>query len=355
SDTRNTKELKGWNGDVPALFLFHILWHCYLMDLHRRVLRLSDSGQLHEAMSLLVKAVEEGNGAAAFLLANWRFEGTRIRRDLAEARRLFHRSHELNFSPSEAPLMALLASGAGGLSRDWKGALKLLEMKAEQDFRSMRQLKLISAMALTSNGEPVKAWPHDVISGDPLIVRFDEFLTGDECDELIAMARPSFTPSMVVHPGSGKLVNDKIRTSLATAFPLLKENPFLHAINRRIASASCSQWEQGEPTQILRYDEGQEYKLHSDALRGGNQRIQTFLIYLNDDFGGGETYFPHGEHYLRLPKGHAICFSNVSSDMRPANSAIHAGLPVTHGQKIVLSKWIRRQALDLSGPIGMPF
>src|SRR3546814_11532058 len=121
----------------------------------------------------------------------------------------------------------------------------------------------------------------------------------------------SLAPSLVVHPQTGELVYDKIRTSSAAAFPLLHERPFLHAINRRIADASRSQWEQGEPTQILHYTTDQEYKLHSDALPGGHKRIQTFHVYLTDDFGVGETSFPPRDPPIRFPQGNAICFPTL--------------------------------------------
>ncbi|MBA4163877.1 MAG: peptidyl prolyl 4-hydroxylase subunit alpha [Erythrobacter sp.] len=325
------------------------------MELHQRASELGNRGQISEAMALLQRGIDEGEGEAAFVLANWRFEGRLIRRDIAEARRLFRLSYDLQFTEAEGPLMALLASGAGGLPRDWTAAVSLLEKRACQDERSSEQLKLITKMEMNSEGEPLTIFMPNFISSDPLIVKFENFLSNEECDELIAMSASSLAPSLVVHPQTGELVYDKIRTSSAAAFPLLHERPFLHAINRRIADASRSQWEQGEPTQILHYTTDQEYKLHSDALPGGNQRIQTFLVYLTDDFGGGETYFPHGDHRIRLPKGHAICFSNVSNDMRPAKNAIHAGLPITHGEKIVLSKWIREQVLDLTGPPDKPF
>ncbi|QPQ55784.1 2OG-Fe(II) oxygenase [Allosphingosinicella flava] len=78
-----------------------------------------------------------------------------------------------------------------------------------------------------------------------------------------------------------------VRTSDAAAFPIAQENPALHALNRRIAAASETLAEQ-----ILRYQSGQQYRPHSDAMAGEkNQRILTFLIYLNDDFEGGETHF----------------------------------------------------------------
>lgn len=325
------------------------------MEIHERASLLCDRGHLHEAMALLEEGVGTGDGAAAHLLANWRFEGRLIRRDFDEALRLFRIAHKLAYRDADLPLMALLATGAGPLTRDWHGSLELLRVRSQRDAVSLRHLKLIEAMAIDPSGNPSLDFAPNFVSTDPLIVRFENFLTRDECDQLIALADASLAPSLVVHPQTGELVRDKIRNSSAAAFPLLQEGPFLHAINRRIAAASRSQWEQGEPTQILHYTAGQEYKLHSDALNSGNQRIQTFLIYLTDDFDGGETYFPHGEHRLRLPKGDAVCFSNVSNDMRPAKNAFHAGLPVTRGQKIVLSKWIRQHTLDLKGPPDKPF
>lgn len=47
-----------------------------------------------------------------------------------------------------------------------------------------------------------------------------------------------------------------------------------------------------EPLQILRYQPGEEYRPHYDTLaRMQNQRVLTFLIYLNEDYDGGETLF----------------------------------------------------------------
>lgn len=325
------------------------------MKAHERAIRLGAEGKVHEAKAVLDDAIAAGDGEAACVLAHWRIEGTQIRRDIPAARSLFAQATKLGCRAAEAPLAALLASGAGGAPRDWPEALALLERRQADDASARQQLQLIRAMQIGETGEPGVSYPPEYLSHDPLIVHFREFLTPPECDALIALARPKLAPSRVVHPQTGALVEDRIRTSSAAAFPLVDENPFLHAINRRIAAASRSAWEQGEPTQVLSYRPGEEYKLHSDALNAGNQRIMTFLAYLTDDFGGGETYFPHGDLRLRLPRGHAICFSNVSADMRPMQSAIHAGLPVLRGEKIILSKWIRARPLDLTGPGGKPF
>lgn len=325
------------------------------MDLSQRASQMAQHGQLNLAIALLQQGIDNGDGSAAFLLANWRFEGQLIRRDLPEARKLLELSHALGCLDAELPLMALMATGVGGSTREWTASLAMLRHRSSRDTQSQRHSELIAAMSVDARGDPQIRFEPVLISDDPLIVKFDDFLSHSECDALVDLAEHSLGPSLVVHPDSGELVRNTIRTSSAAAFPLMQEGPFLHAINRRIAIASRSAWAQGEPTQILHYAVGEEYKLHSDALAAGNQRIQTFLIYLTDDFGGGETYFPHRDLRLRLPKGHAICFSNVSSDMRPSPNAIHAGMPVTRGRKVILSKWIRQNPLDLTGPPNKPF
>jgi prolyl 4-hydroxylase len=223
---------------------------------------------------------------------------------------------------------------------------------ARSNPQAARQITLLSAMELDDSGDPTQAYQPVFLSHDPLVVRFPAFLSADECAMLIEMAQPKLRPATVIHPVTGQLVTDPVRTSFAAAFPLLEETPFLHAVNRRIAAASRSHVEQGEPAQILSYSSGQQYHLHSDAILGeANQRIQTFLIYLNDDFQGGETFFPYGKLSLRPARGDAICFSNVDTAMRPAATAQHAGLPVTTGRKYLLSRWIRRNPLNLGGPL----
>lgn len=310
-------------------------------------------GRIEEAFQLLRAATGRNDGEAAFLLAHWRVEGDAIRRDLQEACDLFGVAAKLGYAEASAPHIALLANGAGRTHRQWQESLSRLKSLATKDKGAADQLRLLQSMAIDNEGDPSMPFNPDFICQDPLVVQFPKFLTSAECDALTAMASGRFAPSVVINPATGAMAANPIRTSHSAAFPLIAETPFLHAINRRIAAASRSRYEQAEPTQILSYTPGQEYKLHSDALAAEvNQRIQTFLICLMDSFTGGETYFPSAELKIKLAKGDAICFSNVTADMRPARSAMHAGLPVTSGRKVILSKWIRRYPLDLAGPSG---
>jgi prolyl 4-hydroxylase len=308
-----------------------------------------------DAVNLLRQAMSNGSANAALTLARWRISGSYIRRDLGLARELFGQAATLGSVEAEGAYIALLANGAGGLERRWAAALDRLRASARKDGAYRRQLDLIAAMNLNPNGDPLSMRSCRPIRSDPHVQRFDAFLTPSECDYLISLALPLLRPSVVVHPVTQQLIQDPIRTSSAAGFPFIAENPVIHAINRRIAAASRTSYKQGEPMQILCYEPGQQYKLHSDALPADpNQRISTFLVYLNDSFEGGETIFPELHLTVKARAGEGLLFSNVDQAGAPHPAARHAGRPVLRGRKLLLSKWIRKNPLDLSGPPGRP-
>lgn len=98
-----------------------------------------------------------------------------------------------------------------------------------------------------------------------------------------------------------------------------------------------------ERLRFYRYDPGQRFALHGDGSymrKNGDHSRLTFMIYLNEDFEGGETYFYHHNDYFVLldpnvvpdvsvvPKtGMALCFLH---ELR------HEGSRVIRGRKYVL-------------------
>lgn len=319
------------------------------MSLLDNVNDLLGRGGVQQALEMINARLALRDGQAALILAHWRMIGDVIPRDLLRARELFALASEWGEHAADGPLVALLGNGAGGQVRRWKEARERFETMGATDRRIAHQAALLNAMMIDRHGDPTGAFEHKVVSQDPLVVTFHHFMTAHECNAVIEAVSERLAPAMVFDPTSHALIRDPVRDSSAAAFPFLDENPFIHALNRRIAAASRSTPEQGEPTQVLVYRPGQQYRLHSDAIPGErNQRIQTFLVYLTEDFEGGATHFPHGDLSLRPMRGDAICFSNVTADMRPAVNARHAGLPVTKGTKYILSKWIRRVPLDVS-------
>jgi len=308
---------------------------------------LARDGRIADALNLLGSSAVRGDPDALFELAVWRFSGEFIPRDLRLARGLFEKAAQAGHSQAERIFIAFLANGTGG-PRLWREALRLLGESAPRDKDAARQLELIAAMALDEDGEPTHISDPQQRSAEPRILSFPAFFTPDECRYLAETAKPMLSPSEVVDPRTGALVANPIRTSDAAAFSLALESPAIHALNRRIARSSGTTTAQGEPLQVLRYRAGQEYKLHSDALPGAdNQRICTFLVYLNEAFEGGETDFPQANVTVTARTGDGLLFFNALSDGRPDPAAWHAGCPVRSGEKLLASRWIRSQPIKL--------
>ena len=301
-----------------------------------------------------------GTGAAQdadalVALASWCLSGDHIRRDLGEARRLFGRAASLGHAGAETVYTAMLANGSGS-QRRWCTALRRLARRAQTDAAAAKEIALIKAMDLDPDGDP-KRFAHGASIGtSPDVTAYRGFLTAAECRYLIHVATPRLQPSVVMDSASGRVIIDPVRRSAAAAFPFVLEAPAVHAINRRIARATATLAEQGEPLQILRYRPGEEYRPHYDALaRTQNQRVLTFLIYLNEDYDGGETLFLTSGLKVRGRTGDAISFRNVTDSGASDPGSRHAGLTVTHGQKFLLSRWIRARPLNLLGEPGRPY
>lgn len=268
-------------------------------------------------------------------------------RDLAEARDLFRRSGEAGRHGAAVIHANFVASGIGA-APDWAGGIARLRGLAARDARCRAQLERIDAMALDSAGNPVTAPAGETICKAPHLVRFAGLFTPEECDYLAAAARPMLEPSVVVDSATGRQVRNPLRTSDGIGFTWPLENPAVHALSRRIAAASGTDVERGEPLQVLRYKPGEQYRTHFDAIAGfDNQRVMTCLVWLNEGYEGGETFFPTPGLTLRGRKGNAILFRNADQAGRRDEAAAHAGLPVRAGEKMIASRWIRQQPFAL--------
>ena len=326
-----------------------------MTDVGARAEMLAGEGRIAEAYRLLELA-SGTDAAAALTLADWRMAGALIRRDLGEARRLYGLAARLGIDEAAPVHIALLANGAGGTGRHWGEALALLAERAPRDAAAAAQAALIAAMDLDEAGDPRGQPSRETIRAQPRIERLPGFLTLAECRYVAGRALPVLAPAVVFDPHTGAQRQDPVRTAHSAGFPFVREDPALNAINRRIARATGTAPEQGEPLQVLSYRPRQEYRLHSDALpHGDNQRVATFLVILSEGYQGGATHFPRlGLDFTGAP-GDALFFANTDAEGQAEPAMWHAGLPVTGGHKMMLSKWLRAKPLDLSGPPDRPF
>jgi prolyl 4-hydroxylase len=304
------------------------------------------SGSIQQALELLGRAGARGDADALEQLATFALRGDIVRRDLALSRNLFGKAGQLGSASAAATYRAFLANGTGGAT-EWNEALRLLDEAGASDPAAAHERDLISAMQLNEDGAPLGPLVPEQLSTAPEASIFRSLFTEAECDFLISAAQPMLQPSKVVDPATGALVANPVRTSDAAPFPLSAEGPAIHALCRRLALASGTDVKQGEPLQVLRYAPGQEYRPHFDSIdRADNQRILTFLVYLNDGYEGGETRFMQSGLTVKGNKGDGLLFRNASDDGRRDLNSQHAGLAVTAGEKFIASRWIRQRALN---------
>lgn len=304
-----------------------------------------------QAARMLLAAAGAGETAALAELAQWRIVGNLIRRDLPEARRLLALAAARGDDGSASLHAGFLAAGVGGPD-DWPGALAGLRALAKRQPGAAAQLRLIEAMDVGGDGFPTRPIETRPLSEAPRAAAAEGFLTEAECLYLRTVGEPALQPSAVVDPATGRMIPHPVRSSDAATFGVYAEDLVVNALNRRIAALSGTRLDQGEPLQLLRYRPGGEYKPHMDALPAEpNQRILTVLIYLSDDYEGGETSFPQTGLSFRGRTGDALLFRNAGADGRADPLSLHAGLPVTKGAKYLASRWIRAEKFTFPPPL----
>jgi hypothetical protein len=324
----------------------------------------------------LESKVASGDPGARFLLAKSLLSGSEGALDPARAAELLLVScNEGNADASEL-IAALEAMGAGRL-QSWARALHYLVLAAEQGSQSARSQLLL--LANDNDGSVGNASDWNVLGQaidvdrltsaperrslceDPRIRVLDGFATPAECRWLIARARGRLGPAMVFNRVTGDFARDAGRSNSAIELPTVDMDVVTEIVRSRIGKATNLPVPVFEPPHILHYSVGQEFKPHFDFLDPANQayaalldefgqRIATFLIYLNDDYEGGETEFPTIGLSHKGRAGDALLFANVDRSNRPDAKTLHAGRAPTSGEKWIFSQWIRDRAPGVLPP-----
>jgi len=129
------------------------------------------------------------------------------------------------------------------------------------------------------------------------------------------------------------LTNNKILQNIHNQFYLM----LLASVHTYRHQYSIHEGTWFEGYSLLRYRGGQEYKAHYDGT-SSIARIISALVYLNDDYEGGELEFPNFGIKIKPEPGMLILF--------PSNFAYsHIAHPVLSGTKYALVTWIRDQPI----------
>lgn len=215
--------------------------------------------------------------------------------------------------------------------------------------RFWRRSDILNAFNRVALGERVvrvlaKSPPHGVYF-------IPDFLSEEECDALILGAGDRMSPSMVLDETEGADVRTHSRSSRGTVISR-GSTELASRIESRISRLTALPASHGEGFQILQYGVGGEYRPHVDyfdpntiggarALTHNSQRLVSVIIYLSEVEAGGCTAFPELGLAFSPMKGAALLFPSIGRDGSLLESSLHAGLPVTSGEKWIATKWIR--------------
>ena len=261
--------------------------------------------------------------------------------------------------PADEVLAAMLASG-------WNKAVAVAVLEATltthvADLTASGKLPPVVAVPdPLPHGTRATVWAGDrevtviVTLAEPRVVVFGNLLSGEECDEIIALARTRLARSETVQTATGATEVNEARTSQGMFFDR-GEHPVCKRIELRMAALLHWPVENGEGLQVLRYGPGAEYKPHYDyfdpdqagtptILKRGGQRVASLVCYLNTPALGGATVFPDVKLDVAPLKGNAVFFSYDRP--HPLTRSLHGGAPVIEGEKWVATKWLRQGRFD---------
>lgn len=221
----------------------------------------------------------------------------------------------------------------------------------------------------------------------PWLIQLENFLTEEECDEMIAQTKIAIEGDDTTWAG---LANDTEATQMGGVCQSTQAwcDPD-HCMNQEILQESWSKIEDlvdipfathTEPVHFIQYVPGQKYGSHTDAIPDEydsmyGPRLFTILFYLNDvdDGNGGQTCFPKIERAypdasnstvfqepicVQPKKGRAVIWPNILNEIPddrveiPDDRTWHEAHGITEGYKFASTVWYHLRNFSYAEDIG---
>ncbi|XP_053279321.1 prolyl 4-hydroxylase subunit alpha-3 [Pleuronectes platessa] len=202
-----------------------------------------------------------------------------------------------------------------------------------------------------TNGDPgllLKPVRREVLSLQPYVVLYHDFITRSEAEEIKQVAHPGLRRSVVA--AGEKQATAEYRIS-KSAWLKNSAHSTIGKLDHRISMITGLnvQHPYSEYLQVVNYGIGGHYEPHFDhatspsspvyKLKTGN-RVATFMIYLSSVEAGGSTAFIYANFSAPVVERAAIFWWNLHRNGEGDVDTLHAGCPVLIGDKWVANKWI---------------
>jgi prolyl 4-hydroxylase len=196
-----------------------------------------------------------------------------------------------------------------------------------------------------------------VLNINPLVLTVDGFLSEAECLGLIKAAQGRLQRATVSDGAVGSV--SQYRTNSHCSLTQ-QDAPIVLQMLMKIGMVLRIPMNRAEGPIALHYAEAEEFRPHSDGIqmnadadklaafeRDGGQRLFSAMVYLNTVERGGGTGFPELGLSVQPEPGRLLIFANTLAGSREVtNLSIHAGEPVTAGEKWSVITWWRERPRD---------
>jgi prolyl 4-hydroxylase len=191
----------------------------------------------------------------------------------------------------------------------------------------------------------------------PWVLVLEDFVSADEAERMIeagdeiGYAR-STDVGEVYADGT---FEDKVSTSRTSMNAWCNEescyeDPLVKDVIHRIETLTQIPPMNSESLQLLRYEEGQFYKVHHDYIgtekdRAQGVRILTVFLYLSDVEQGGGTNFPSLDLTVEPKRGRVLLWPSVLDEdpHEYDDRTYHQALPVIEGLKYGANAWFHQR------------
>jgi len=319
--------------------------------------------------------------------------GSGAERDPAFARALLMRANDANYPDSLAVADEFAPlSECAGEQQGWYDALKRNHREAGPLYGQLDQANITigrEARALTAKLEAHFATigsPHLYIDDNgrlgvrtsnpadqslvakpgkwawladkPRVALSDCFVSREERAHLMFLVSDSLSnPENYTSDTVNGQAENRFFNGLGQSMNALNSDSVVRTIEQRIASMTDWKIDALEPSSVIVYRVGQEYRPHVDyysaeqltnnrkeTMDFGGQRMVTFLICLKAPAVGGETHYNRTGLTVSHATGQALLHYNVAIDGTPEPLSQHSGEPIQSGEKWLLRTTLRENS-----------
>lgn len=181
----------------------------------------------------------------------------------------------------------------------------------------------------------------NIFSANPIIYTLDDFIDKSILEDLM------HTKSEFKKSETRKNSANNMRKSYVASID--NYNPSKELIYKNIKNKLHFKLSKLENLQIQKYEENCFYKAHFDVdtshrkLNNKNNNLQrrfSIIIYLNEDYEGGETNFPNLNITIKPKLLRVLVFENcIRNSNFPNPLSLHEGKEVIKGTKFIINTW----------------